>query len=147
MSQPTYNKDTPKGLLPANQYYLVGNYLCSCIFFITFIILDKHFLDRAQLLMQKLFKQGYAAPRLVIARKILPSSSQSDWPLRNIHISNDNGSLTFYVDVFLPLSLPRLLPDFAVYMSNTEGVTVSVDVFLPLSLPRLLPDFAVYIYE
>ncbi len=46
-----------------------------------------------------------------IASKILLSSSQSGWPLRNIHISNDNGSFTFYVDVFFPLSLPRLLPD------------------------------------
>jgi hypothetical protein len=33
------------------------------------------------------------------------------WPLRNIHMSNNNGSLTFYVDVFFPLSLSRLLPD------------------------------------
>ena len=53
----------------------------------------------------------------VIATKILQSSSQSGWPLRNIHISNDNGSFTFYVDVFFPLSLPRLLPDLTVYMA------------------------------
>ena len=42
--------------------------------------------------------------------------------LRNIHISNDNGSFTFYVDLFCPLSLPRLLPDLTVYMINTAGV-------------------------
>ena len=38
-------------------------------------------------------------------------SSRSGWPLRNIHISNDNGSFTFYVDhldFFSPLLLPRL---------------------------------------
>ena len=29
----------------------------------------------------------------------------------SIHISNDNGSFTFYVDVFFPLSLPRVLSD------------------------------------
>ena len=44
------------------------------------------------------------------AKKIIRSSSQSGWPLRNIHISNDNRSLTFYADIFFPLSLPRLLP-------------------------------------
>jgi hypothetical protein len=55
-------------------------------------------------------------PALSIATKLLQSSSQSDWPLRNIHISNDNGSFTFYVDVFFSLSLPRLSPDLTVYM-------------------------------
>jgi len=63
------------------------------------------FLDRAQLLAQKLLKQGYIA---VTATKIIRSSSQSGWPLQNILISNDNGSFTFYVDVFFSLSLPRL---------------------------------------
>ena len=44
----------------------------------------------------------------VIGTTILLLSSQSGWPLRNIHISNDNGSFTFYVDVVFPLSLSRL---------------------------------------
>ena len=35
----------------------------------------------------------------VIATQIIRSSSQSDWPLRNIYISKDNGSFTFYVDI------------------------------------------------
>ena len=39
-----------------------------------------------------------------------------------IHISNDNGSFTFYADVLFSPALPRLLPDSAVYMSNTVGV-------------------------
>ena len=43
-------------------------------------------------------------------------SSQSGWLLRHINISNDNGSFTFCVDVFSPLSLPRLLPDLTLYM-------------------------------
>ena len=55
----------------------------------------------------------------VIDIKLLRSSSQ---PLKNIHISNDNGSFTFYLGVFFPLSLPRLLPDLIVYMSNRAGV-------------------------
>jgi hypothetical protein len=71
------------------------------------------FLDIAQLLMQKLLKQGYAAPSL-------QSTSQSGWPLQNIHISNDNGSFTFYVD----FSFFYHCQDFyrTVYMSNTAGV-------------------------
>jgi hypothetical protein len=39
-----------------------------------------------------------------------------------MHRSNDNGSFSFYVDVFFLLSLPRLLPDLTVYMNNTTGV-------------------------
>jgi hypothetical protein len=35
----------------------------------------------------------------IIATKMLRSSSQSGWPLRNIHISNDYGYFTFYIDV------------------------------------------------
>ena len=53
--------------------------------------------------------------------------------LQNIHISNDNGSFTFYVDVFFPLSLPRLLPDLTVYMSNTTGVFYEAGIAYPSS--------------
>jgi hypothetical protein len=41
--------------------------------------------------------------REVIATKIIRSSSQSCSPLRNIHISNDNRSFTFYIEVFFTL--------------------------------------------
>jgi hypothetical protein len=34
-----------------------------------------------------------------IATTIIRLPSWSNWPLRNIHISNDNGSFTFYVDL------------------------------------------------
>jgi hypothetical protein len=40
--------------------------------------------------------------------------------LKNIHISNDNGSFTFYVDVFCPLSLPRLLPDLTLHGTSIK---------------------------
>jgi hypothetical protein len=33
----------------------------------------------------------------------------------NVRISNDNGSFTFYVLFFFPISLQRLLPDLTVY--------------------------------
>ena len=36
-----------------------------------------------------------------IVQKILQSSSQTDWPLRNIEISNGNGSLPCYLDFYL----------------------------------------------
>ena len=54
----------------------------------------------------------------VIATTILRSSSQSGWPLRNIHISNNNGSFI----LLLSLSLSRFLPELTVYMSNMAGV-------------------------
>jgi hypothetical protein len=76
----------------------------------SYVILERcaqysDFLERAWLLTQQLLKQGYAK---VNATKIIWSSSRSGWPLRNIHISNDNWSFTFYVDIFVPLSLLRL---------------------------------------
>jgi hypothetical protein len=48
----------------------------------------------------------------------LTYTSRSGWPLQNIHISNYNVSITFFADVFFPLSLRRLLSDLTVYMSN-----------------------------
>ena len=47
------------------------------------------------------------------------SASQSGYPLRNIHISNNNRSVTFYVDVFFPQSLQRLVSNLTLYVSNT----------------------------
>ena len=44
------------------------------------------------------------------------------WPLRNIHMANDNEPFTFYVDVFLPISLPIPLTNLTVYISNAVGV-------------------------
>lgn len=44
------------------------------------------------------------------------------WPLRNIHISDDNESFTFCVDIFIPLSLPRLLSVLTVFLRKTTGV-------------------------
>ena len=49
--------------------------------------------------------------KLYSNKTIIRWSSRSGWPLRTTHISNDNGYFTFYVDLFFPLSLPRLLPD------------------------------------
>jgi hypothetical protein len=40
------------------------------------------------------------------------------------------GSLTFYVDVVIPLSLPRLLPDLTVYMSYMMGVTADLTLYM-----------------
>ena len=61
------------------------------------------FLDRAQLLTQMLLKQDYSAPRLNSSLKNMWSSLRFGWPRRNIHISNDKGDFTFYVDfVFFP---------------------------------------------
>jgi len=81
------------------------------------------------MLTQKLLKQGYVAPRLKPSLQKLYVRHHNlvdryeeefeDTKGVNIHISNDNGSFSFYVDAFFPLSLPRLLPDLTVYMSNT----------------------------
>jgi hypothetical protein len=70
------------------------------------------------------------------------SSSQSGWPLRNIHISNNNRSFTIYVDVFFPLSLPRLLPNFTVYMSNTVSILAN-DVLHTNSRVDITPKISI----
>jgi hypothetical protein len=53
----------------------------------------------------------------VIATQILRSSTRFGWPLRNVHISNDNGSVTLDF-VFLLL----LSPDLSLYMNITRPV-------------------------
>ena len=55
----------------------------------------------------------------VIDTQILWLSSWYVWPLRNIHISNNNGFFPIYADFFFPISPTRLLPDLIIYMSNT----------------------------
>jgi hypothetical protein len=49
---------------------------------------------------------------------VIVKENDNDIPLRNIYILNDNRSVTFDVNVFFPLSLPILLPNLTVYMSN-----------------------------
>ena len=43
-------------------------------------------------------------------------------PLPNVHISNDNVPLTFYVYIFFPLSLPLTFTGLTFDMNNTTGV-------------------------
>ena len=72
----------------------------------------------------------------VIATHILPSSSQSGWPLRNIHISNDYGSFTCYVvDVLFRLSRSWLLLDliWLVSYAKQELLTFRENLHSPWS--------------
>ena len=59
----------------------------------------------------------------------------------SIHILNDNGSFTFYVDVFFPLSLPRVLSDLTVYMSKTTDVLKEAGTAYHLGAPRFITVF------
>jgi len=81
----------------------------------------------------------------VIATKMLRSSSQSGWPLRNIHISNDNGSFTLYGDVFFPLLLPRLLQELTVWSVLLIFLVVCwcYYVFLRSEFCGVLYDFSI----
>ena len=85
--------------------------------FTTHMLFYSNFLDRARLLTQKIHKQIE-----VIATEILRSSSQSGWPLRNIHISIDNGSFPFYLEFIFPLSQTRLLLDLTIHVSKMAGI-------------------------
>ena len=55
-------------------------------------------------LTQKLLKQSYVAPRLKSSLQKLYDRHHDLIDLRNIHILYNNGSFTFYVDVFFHLS-------------------------------------------
>ena len=77
---------------------------------------------------KKLLKQGYVAPRLKSSLQKFYGRLHNLVDLRNIHISNDNGSFTFYVDVFFLLSLPRLLPNLTVHIWVTRRVSYKKQV-------------------
>ena len=78
--------------IPAYGVYILNSYVI--LEFVSSLMI---FWTELRCWLKALLKQGYVE---VIATKIIRSWSQSGWPLRNIHISNDNGSFTFYVDVF-----------------------------------------------
>jgi glutaredoxin 2 len=60
--------------------------------------------ERAQLLTQKQLNQGYFSPRLKSSlQKFYGRHYQLVDTLRNIHISNDNGSLPFSQIIIFPL--------------------------------------------
>jgi hypothetical protein len=52
---------------------------------------------------------------------------------------NDNESFIFSVNVFFPLSFPRLIPDLTVYMSSTEGVFQEAGTVYPSRVPEFTP--------
>ena len=117
---PIFNFSLNSSNIPASP--ADGAYISQLIRYSRACAQYRDFLNRAQLPMQKATPARLCYSYKVIATNILQSSSQSGWPLRNIHISNDNGCFIFYVDVFFPLSLPMHLPELTVYTSNTVGV-------------------------
>ena len=95
--------------IPTSPAY--GIYISQLICYSRVCAQYSDFLDRVQLLTQWLLKQGYVAPRLKSSLQKFYRRHQSGWPLRNIHISNDNGTFTFYANIFFPLSIPILSPE------------------------------------
>ena len=85
--------------IPASSAY--GLYISQLIRYSRAFAQYGDFLNIAQLLTQK--HPGKATLLIGWSHrcKNYKSWSQSCWPLRNIHISNDNRSFTFYVDLFL----------------------------------------------
>ena len=106
--------------IPASPDY--GVYISQLIRYYRACAQYSNILDRVQLLTHMLLKQGYVAPRLISSQQNSTVDITIWLTVTHFHISNDNGSFTFSVDVFFPLSLSRLLPDLAVYVSSTTGV-------------------------
>ena len=52
--------------------------------------------------------------------------------------SNDNGFFTLYVDVFFPLSLPRVLLELTVYMNDMVGILLEAGTAYPSRATRFI---------
>jgi hypothetical protein len=77
--------------IPASPAY--GVYISQLVRYSRACAQDSDFMDRAQLLVQKLLKQGYVAPRLKSSlQKFYGRHHNLVDVIRNIHISIDNGS-------------------------------------------------------
>jgi hypothetical protein len=75
----------------------------------------------------------------VIARNIILTSSRTSWPLRNIHLSGNNWSFPFYVDIFFLLWPTTLLPDLT--MSKLVTVWKETRTTYPSRTPQLKSHF------
>jgi hypothetical protein len=95
--------------IPASPAYVV--YILHFIRYSRVCAQYSDFLDRAQLLTQKLLKQGYVAPRLKSLLQKLYGHHHNLVDRYEISISQMTMDLLLYVDFFFLLSLPRLLPD------------------------------------
>jgi hypothetical protein len=59
-------------------------------------------------------------------------------------MSNDNGSFTFCVEVFFPLSFGRYLLDLTVYMNTTAGVLDEGWTIYPSRAPKFTSVFCAF---
>jgi hypothetical protein len=98
---------------------------------------------RAQLLTPKLLKQFYIPPWL-------KSSLQTSTVVITIKLTATKypyltwqSIFTFYEDIFFLLSVPRLLQDLTVYMSNTVGVLPEAGTTYPLRAYAFTPGLLV----
>ena len=76
-----------------NSYVILELVLSTVIFWTELNCWRKSYSNNAILLLS--WSHRYKNSSVVI--------SKCGWPLRNIHISNDNGCFTFYVDALFPL--------------------------------------------
>ena len=99
------------------------------------------FLDRAQLLTQKLPKQGYVAPSH--RYKMLRSSSQSDWPLQNIHFSMSMDLLLFTY-IFLSSITAKTFTGLGMYIWVSRQVSYKKQELITLREHLSSPLFFVW---
>ena len=90
-----------------------------------------------------LIKQGYDAPILKSSLHKFYGRHHNLDDHYEISIFQMTMDLTFYVDVFFPLSLIRLYPDLTVDMSNTAGVLSEAETTYPSRAPEFTLGFLV----
>ena len=94
------------------------------------------------MLTQKLLKQGYVAPKLRSSHQKLYTRHHDLVNRYEISISQMTMVLLLciiYVDVFFPLSLPRLLSNLTIYMSNTAEFLWDTTAYSS-RVPEFTPD-------
>jgi hypothetical protein len=101
------------------------------------------FLDRSQLRTQKLLKQGYVSPRLRSSLHKFYGRHHNLVDRYAISISKMTMDLLLLRRCSFSLSLPRLLPNLIVYMSNTEGVLLEARTAYPSPAPAFIPGILV----
>ena len=94
---------------------------------------------RAQLLTQKLLKQFYIPPWLKSSLQTSTVDITIKLTATKYPYLTWQSIFTFYEDIFFLLSVPRLLQDLTVYMSNTVGVLSEAGTTYPLRAYAFTP--------
>jgi hypothetical protein len=129
--------------IPVHDFSLIlwncpDSVVCLVFHFMRYSSQYSHVL-RAQLLTQKLLKQFYIPPWLKSSLQTSTVDITIKLTATKYPYLTWQSIFTFYEDIFFLLSVPRLLQDLTVYMSNTVGVLSEAGTTYPLRAYAFTP--------